>query len=76
MAELYLGRPLFPGSNAQDQLLKIVSILGTPPQSTGMNVPQMTATPLQSLMRSLSNEGNDLLMQMLKFDPKQRVSAA
>ncbi len=30
MAELYLGRPLFPGTNSQDQLMKIVSVLGTP----------------------------------------------
>ena len=30
LAELYLGRPIFPGQNAQDQLLKIVSVLGTP----------------------------------------------
>ena len=36
----------------------------------------MAATPLQQLMRNLSNEGNDVLLQMLRFDPRQRVTAA
>lgn len=30
MAELYLGRPLFPGVSEQDQLIRIITILGTP----------------------------------------------
>jgi len=30
MAELYLGRPLFPGSSEADQLTRIVTVLGTP----------------------------------------------
>jgi serine/threonine protein kinase len=32
MAELYLGRPLFPGVSEADQLTRIVTILGTPSQ--------------------------------------------
>ena len=30
MAELYLGRPIFPGSTEADQLTRIVTVLGTP----------------------------------------------
>ena len=30
MAELYMLRPLFPGTSEMDQLFKIISILGTP----------------------------------------------
>jgi serine/threonine protein kinase len=30
MAEMYLGRPLFPGTSENDQLTRIVSVLGTP----------------------------------------------
>jgi serine/threonine protein kinase len=30
MAELYLGRPLFPGTSEADQLSRIISVLGTP----------------------------------------------
>ena len=30
MAEMYLGRPIFPGSTETDQLTRIVTVLGTP----------------------------------------------
>lgn len=30
MAEMFLGRPLFPGSSELDQLERILAILGTP----------------------------------------------
>lgn len=33
MAELYLLRPLLPGTSEADQLNKICSVLGTPRQS-------------------------------------------
>ena len=33
MAELFLGRPIFPGSSETDQLTRIVTILGAPSQS-------------------------------------------
>lgn len=32
MAELYIGRPLFPGTSELDQMFKICSVLGTPSQ--------------------------------------------
>jgi serine/threonine protein kinase len=30
MAEMYLNRPLFPGTSESDQLTRILSVLGTP----------------------------------------------
>jgi len=30
MAELYLGRPIFPGRTATEQLREVLSVLGTP----------------------------------------------
>mmetsp|Transcript_12083 Transcript_12083/g.20374 ORF Transcript_12083/g.20374 Transcript_12083/m.20374 type:complete len:274 (+) Transcript_12083:3-824(+) len=33
MAEMYLGRPIFPGNSETDQLTRIVSILGTPSEA-------------------------------------------
>jgi protein kinase len=30
MAEMYLGRPLFPGRTEQEQLIQIFSVMGTP----------------------------------------------
>ena len=88
MAELYLGRPIFPGQNAQDQLMKIVSVLGTPtredwPQGhrlseqSGMKFPQMNPTPISSLIknRECSHDALDLMHSLLNWDSKKRVSA-
>ena len=33
MAELYLLRPIFPGTNETDQIYKICAVLGTPTQA-------------------------------------------
>jgi len=30
MAEMYLGRPIFPGRTESEQLMTIVTVLGTP----------------------------------------------
>ena len=33
MAEMYLGRPMFPGRTESEQLMTIVTVLGTPTQA-------------------------------------------
>ncbi len=87
MAELYLGRPLFPGSSESDQLFKICSVLGTPTQATwpeglrlgskiGYQFPNFVATPLSALIPQASKEALDLLTSLLRFDPQKRVTAA
>lgn len=40
ITEMVLGRPLFPGSNVQDQLIRIWKILGTPTDATWPGVSQ------------------------------------
>ncbi|CAG8443662.1 11249_t:CDS:2 [Ambispora leptoticha] len=40
MAEMYTGRPLFPGTTNDDQLIKIFRIMGTPNESTWPGVTQ------------------------------------
>lgn len=87
MAELYLNRPLFPGSSENDQLFKICSVLGTPTSSTwpeglklgikiGYQFPSFVETPLASLIPNASNEAIDLMTAMLKFDPQKRITSA
>ena len=55
MAEVYTGRPLFPGSGSVDQIFKICSILGTPTR-VRLCVAQCTAD-------------TDLLSKYTEFEP-------
>ncbi|KAF4709194.1 hypothetical protein FOZ63_034000, partial [Perkinsus olseni] len=36
MAELYTGRPLFPGSSESDEIYKICTVIGTPTSEVGV----------------------------------------
>jgi serine/threonine protein kinase len=84
-AEMVNGRPLFPGSSEQDQLVKIFKSLGTPTPKTWpqmADLPEYKATfqhyPPQSfkkIVRKLDPIGLDLLTRMLQYDPNKRLSA-
>jgi len=84
-AEMVNGRPLFPGSSENDQLMKIFKTLGTPnkkawPQVAELpdfkeNFPQYPAQPLKKVCRRLDTTGLELLSRMLQFDPSKRISA-
>jgi len=87
MAELYLGHPLFPGTSENDQLYKICSVLGTPTEKTwaeglrlggkiGYQFPNLSPTPLLSLIPTANKEAIDLITNMLAFDPQKRITAA
>jgi len=83
MAELYLLRPLFPGTNEVDQLNRLCSVLGTPSWPEGERLasaknycfPQYVSTPLQSLIPNASPVALDFLRSVLRWDPSQRPSA-
>lgn len=84
-AELYLLDALFKGANEQDQLNKIIAVLGTPPTSwdagyklakkIGIHFGQYNRVPLESIIRNASPEGIDLMNQMLQYDPAKRPTA-
>lgn len=78
------GRPLFPGSDVDDQLKRIFRLLGTPtdeiwpgvhklPDYKEFNVPQSAS--FQSVVPTLSNAGRDLLQKHLVLNPVNRISA-
>lgn len=80
MAEMLLGRPLFPGQNEADQLLKVFSVLGSPSKSDwadghkqaasmGYKFPTITPTPLSQLLPNASEEIIDLIQRMLSINP-------
>uniref|UniRef100_A0AAX7T5U4 Cell division protein kinase 5 n=1 Tax=Astatotilapia calliptera TaxID=8154 RepID=A0AAX7T5U4_ASTCA len=79
------GRPLFPGNDVDDQLKRIFRLLGTP---TEEQWPTMTKLPdykpypmypattsLVNVVPKLSSTGRDLLQNLLKCNPVQRISA-
>ncbi|PIC53920.1 hypothetical protein B9Z55_000034 [Caenorhabditis nigoni] len=86
MAELYMLRPLFPGTSEMDQLFKIISILGTPNKddwaegyqlASAMNFrfQQVVATPMEQVVNTISKEGMKLMMDMMLWNPEKRPNA-
>ncbi|XP_022220107.1 cyclin-dependent kinase 8 isoform X2 [Drosophila obscura] len=86
MAELYTFRPLFPGSSEMDQLFKICSVLGTPEKGDWpdgyrlasmihFRYPDCIKVPLSSVVSRCSQNGLDLLEDMLAYDPDKRPTA-
>jgi negative regulator of PHO system len=87
MAEMYTGRPLFPGATNEDQLQRIFRALGTPNETTWPGVsslpnwrddfPQYPARPLAHLVPQIANDtyALDLLSRLLRYQPEQRISA-
>ncbi|KAI9175230.1 cyclin-dependent kinase 5 [Blastocladiella emersonii ATCC 22665] len=88
-AEMATGRPLFPGSNIADQLLRIFRVLGTPSEDTWpgctalpdwrADLPRFDPQPLDPLLPKLAAEpaapGIDLLRLLLEFAPHRRIDA-
>ncbi|KAK4106274.1 Pkinase-domain-containing protein [Parathielavia hyrcaniae] len=86
MAEMFSGRPLFPGTTNEDQIIRIFRIMGTPTERTWPGLSQfpeykttwqMYATqPLNSILPQIDPLGIDLLQRMLQLRPELRISAA
>jgi len=85
-AEMATGRPLFPGSSVNDQLMRIFKIMGTPSEESWPGIseladykPDFPVYPQQALpniVHGLDDKGLNLLSRMLQYDPNQRISAA
>ena len=85
MAEMYTGRPLFPGTTNEDELQKIFRLMGTPSERTWpgiSNFPEHKPTfhvyatqDLRSILPQVDALGLDLLGRMLQLRPEMRISA-
>ncbi|KAA8495867.1 Mitogen-activated protein kinase 4 [Porphyridium purpureum] len=89
-AELLSRRVLFDGQSTQEQIVKIVQRLGSPsdeeiswirdPSNRRMllSMPEYIPRGFDDLLEALENEkdGLNLLQQMLRFDPRRRISAS
>lgn len=79
------GRPLFPGSDVDDQLKRIFKLLGTPTEETWPNVSQLpdykifplyhAAANFAQVVPKLNARGRDLLQKLLVCNPALRLSA-
>lgn len=85
MAEMYTGRPLFPGTTNEDQLLRIFRIMGTPSERTWPGISQYSeynqnfqiyaTQDLKNILPQISFNGIELLQRMLQLRPDLRISA-
>ncbi|ORY98844.1 serine/threonine-protein kinase pef1 [Syncephalastrum racemosum] len=85
MAEMYTGRPLFPGTTNEDQLQKIFRMMGTPTEQTWPGVSQLPEYKptsgiyppqhINQILPTIDAVGRDLLSRMLQYQPQLRISA-
>ncbi|KAJ3295144.1 negative regulator of the PHO system [Borealophlyctis nickersoniae] len=85
MAEMYSGKPLFPGKTNEDQLQKIFKLLGTPSEATWprvselpefkKNFPYYPPQDLRIRLPMMDPWAMDLLSRMLQYQPNNRISA-
>jgi serine/threonine protein kinase len=87
MAEMYTGRPLFPGATNEDQLQRVFRALGTPNELAWPGVsalpswrddfPLYASRSLAQLLPPMANDAYalDLLNRLLQYQPERRISA-
>lgn len=86
MAEMFTGRPLFPGTTNEDQLQKIFRLMGTPSERSWPGIssfpeyktswPVYATQELRNILPLVDGLGLQLLGQMLQLRPEMRCSAA
>ncbi|XP_076805120.1 uncharacterized protein LOC143448998 isoform X2 [Clavelina lepadiformis] len=86
MAELYALRPLFPGTSEMDEIFKLCQVLGTPAKADwpeghqlanqmSFRWPQVVGVGLKSKVPNASQDGFQLMVEMLQWNPKKRPTA-
>ena len=85
MAELLLGRPLFPGQTELEQLELICRLLGTPNDKiwpsfqlynhSALQLPSYSYNRLHDTFGASGREAVALIGRMLTYDPSKRITA-
>ncbi|CAD8102303.1 unnamed protein product [Paramecium primaurelia] len=84
IVEMIILEPIFPGESAQDQLLQIIKILGTPtpdiikqmnPAKAEVKLPMIKGNPWSKVLAKYKPDQLflDLISQMLTYSPKARI---
>ncbi|XP_076840354.1 cyclin-dependent kinase 4 isoform X1 [Brachyhypopomus gauderio] len=82
-AEMFRRKPLFCGESEVDQLTKIFSVIGLPSEDewptdvtlSRQNFCPQSPQPITDCVPEIDEDGADLLLKMLTFDPLRRISA-
>lgn len=84
MAEMFLGKPIFPGESAVDQLVEIIKVLGTPtfeqvkimnPDYKDFKFPNIKPFQWNKLFKNhVDVVAIDLISKVLVYTPKERLS--
>ena len=87
LAELLLGKPVFPGTSTLNQLDRVMEVTGRPSAEDIESIKSpLAATMLESLpptkqrrirdmFPSAPDEAIDLIKNLLQFNPSKRLSA-
>ena len=86
IAELVLGRPMFPGATTSDQLVEIIRILGTPtkddicsmnPHFKDHKFPDIKSIPFEKILKNriIPEHFIDLISKLLIYNPSKRLTA-
>ncbi|KAL7668626.1 hypothetical protein ACOME3_009321 [Neoechinorhynchus agilis] len=83
LAELLLGRPVFPGDSGVNQLVEIIKVLGTPsaeqiktmnPHYECFRFPQIKSSPWATVFPGkASASAVDLVSKLLQYTPNERL---
>ncbi|RLV94272.1 Negative regulator of the PHO system [Spathaspora sp. JA1] len=84
-AEMCTGKPLFPGTANEDQLIKIFRLMGTPNERTWPGISQyanyknnwqiFVPQDLRLIVPTLDSLGLNLLQSLLQMRPEARITA-
>ena len=85
IAEMFIGQPLFAGENANDQIIEIIKVLGTPSKDiifemnknySGSRLPEIRSIPLTRVCKGrIPPEAISFLQRFLEYSPARRASA-
>ncbi|KAA8912589.1 hypothetical protein TRICI_003427 [Trichomonascus ciferrii] len=85
LAEMFTGRPLFPGTSSDDQLQKIFKLMGTPNERTWPGIsslpgyrddfPIYSPQDLRVIIPQIDPLALELLVLLLQMRPEDRITA-
>ena len=87
LAELLLGKPVFPGTSTLNQLDRVMELIGRPSQDDIDSIdcplaltmleslPPTKAKKLRDIFPAASDDAIDLLKNLLHFNPAKRLTA-